>query len=113
MINEWVAFLDTLDNPQGAHEGLAHTLELIEMRWCHSIKICSFFHIVVMRGGSLALLQAIARITIHMNTLEKRMSPPACGVYGPWPHWPKELDGMVLGTAAVPTLRLVPQMNSK
>jgi hypothetical protein len=46
MINEWVAFLDTLDNPQGAHEGLAHTLELIEMRWYHSIKICPFFHIV-------------------------------------------------------------------
>ena len=46
MINEWVAFLDTLDNPQGAHEGLAHTLELIEMRWYHMIKICPFFHIV-------------------------------------------------------------------
>ena len=47
MINEWVAFLDTLDNPQGAHEGLAHTLELIEMRWYHMIKICPFFHIVL------------------------------------------------------------------
>ena len=46
MIYEWVAFLDTLDNPQGAHEGLAHTLELIEMRWYHMIKICPFFHIV-------------------------------------------------------------------
>ena len=47
MIYEWVAFLDTLDNPQGAHEGLAHTLELIEMRWYHMIKICTFFHIVL------------------------------------------------------------------
>ena len=68
MIYEWVAFLDTLDNPQGAHEGLAHTLELIEMPWYHMIKICPFFHIVVQSRTGMGGWGLFTRLTIGLET---------------------------------------------
>jgi hypothetical protein len=38
--------------------------------------------------GSYSLICAIAKLTVHMTTLQERMKGPKYDVYGPWPHFP-------------------------
>ena len=37
--------------------------------------------------GSYALICAVAKLTVHMTTLQERMKGPHYDVYGPWPHF--------------------------